>query len=71
MAETWHVIDGLPKATAVRVAVGGGNSTAVLTLFVPEQVEIEAGQTISWYNPTTVAEPHVHFPGLPLNLIWS
>ena len=42
----------------VRVAAGGGNSTAMLALFVPENVEIEAGQTISWYNPSPVAEPH-------------
>jgi plastocyanin len=40
------------------VAAGGGNASAPLTLFIPQNVEIEAGQTVTLYNPTTVAEPH-------------
>jgi plastocyanin len=41
-----------------RVEAGGGNSTDVKTVFVPQSIEIEAGQTINWYNPTPVGEPH-------------
>ena len=43
----------------VKVAqAGGGNGTAPLTQFLPERTEIKAGQSITWYNPTTVGEPH-------------
>jgi plastocyanin len=42
----------------IRVEAGGGNSTDVKTVFVPEKIEIKAGQTINWYNPTPVEEPH-------------
>lgn len=42
----------------VRVAAGGGNSTVPLSVFVPQRIEIQAGQTITWDNPTPVGEPH-------------
>lgn len=42
----------------VRVAAGGGNGTAPLTIFMPENAEVKAGQTVTWHNPTTVGEPH-------------
>jgi plastocyanin len=42
----------------IRVAAGGGNSTDVKTVYVPQSIEIQAGQTINWYNPTPVGEPH-------------
>jgi plastocyanin len=42
----------------IRVAAGGGNSTDVKAVFIPQSIEIEAGQSISWYNPTPVGEPH-------------
>jgi plastocyanin len=42
----------------IRVEAGGGNSTDVLTIFVPENIKIKAGQSINWYNPTPVGEPH-------------
>jgi hypothetical protein len=38
----------------VRVDAGGGNATAPLTVYVPQNAEIEAGQTITWINPTPV-----------------
>ena len=44
--------------TIIRVEAGGGNSTDVLTIFVPEDIKIKAGQSINWYNPTPVSEPH-------------
>jgi plastocyanin len=41
------------------VATGGGNATAPWTIFVPQTVEINAGESVTWYNPTErAAEPH-------------
>jgi plastocyanin len=40
------------------VKVGGGNATAPLTVFIPQKIEIKAGQSVIWYNPTLVGEPH-------------
>ncbi len=37
---------------------GGGNLTSPLTAFVPQQVQISVGQSITWDNPSVVAEPH-------------
>jgi plastocyanin len=46
-------------ATPVKVAAGGGNATAPWTIFVPQKVEIKAGDSVTWYNPTQgAAEPH-------------
>jgi plastocyanin len=42
----------------VRVDAGGGNATAPLTVYVPQNAKIVAGQTINWINPTPVGEPH-------------
>jgi plastocyanin len=41
------------------VAAGGGNATAPWTIFVPQNVEIKAGESVTWHNPTQgAAEPH-------------
>jgi plastocyanin len=46
-------------ATApVKVQAGGGNSTNMLAAFVPQHVQISVGQSVTWNNPSTVAEPH-------------
>src|SRR3712207_8338241 len=47
----------LQTNNTIRVEAGGGNSTAPLTVYVPQNVEIKVGQTINWYNPTPVGEP--------------
>jgi plastocyanin len=44
--------------STIRVEAGGGNSTEIKTVFVPQRIEIKAGQAINWYNPTPVEEPH-------------
>jgi plastocyanin len=41
-----------------QVDAGGGNGTAPLTVYVPQNVTIEEGQSINWINPTSVGEPH-------------
>jgi plastocyanin len=44
-----------PKVT---VHAGGGNNTSPLTAFVPEQVRVNVGQSVTWDNPSVVGEPH-------------
>jgi plastocyanin len=44
--------------SAIKVQAGGGNATAPLTVFVPQNIEIKAGESVTWDNPTTVGEPH-------------
>jgi plastocyanin len=42
----------------ISIKAGSGNSTAPLTTFTPQKVEIMKGDTVRWYNPTQVGEPH-------------
>ena len=43
----------------VTVAAGGGNTTAPWTVFVPQEININVGDTVVWDNPTQgAAEPH-------------
>ena len=44
--------------SSIIVHAGGGNSAAPLTVFVPQQIEVSVGQSVTWDNPSTVAEPH-------------
>lgn len=46
------------ESRKIIVHAGGGNSTSPLTAFVPQQVQITAGQSVIWDNPSAVAEPH-------------
>ncbi|HET7147157.1 MAG TPA: plastocyanin/azurin family copper-binding protein [Candidatus Nitrosopolaris sp.] len=46
------------ESSKVTVHAGGGNITAPLTAFAPQQVQISVGQTVMWDNPSVVAEPH-------------
>jgi plastocyanin len=41
-----------------RVQSGGGNSTAPLTVFIPKNIQVKAGESVTWDNPSTVGEPH-------------
>src|ERR671933_1164924 len=45
-------------ATSKKVHAGGGTSTDMLAVFVPQQIQISIGQSITWDNPSAVAEPH-------------
>jgi plastocyanin len=40
------------------VAAGGGGPVSVVTWFVPQNVSISPGETVTWVNPTVVGEPH-------------
>jgi len=53
-----NVSAGSNMPSSVKVQAGGGNSTAPLTAFVPQNIEIKAGDSVTWDNPSTVGEPH-------------
>ena len=40
------------------VHAGEGNASDVIVAFVPQNIEINAGDSVQWINPTQVAEPH-------------
>ena len=40
------------------VHAGGGTSTDMLAVFVPQLIQVGVGQSVTWNNPSTVAEPH-------------
>jgi plastocyanin len=42
----------------ISIKAGSGNSTALLTTFSPQKVKITKGDTMRWYNPTQIGEPH-------------
>ncbi len=41
-----------------KVAVGGGNGTNLLMKYTPNFLSINIGDSVTWYNPTEVEEPH-------------
>lgn len=41
-----------------RVRAGAGSHVAPMTLFFPNHAEIKVGETVVFYNPTRVSEPH-------------
>jgi plastocyanin len=45
-------------ATQIKVHAGGGNATDMLAAFAPQKIQVSAGQSVTWDNPSTVAEPH-------------
>ena len=47
-----------PTSTTKLVHAGEGNTTSVAVVFIPDTVEIKAGDSVTWDNPTAVAEPH-------------
>jgi plastocyanin len=44
--------------TSIKVHAGGGNVTDMLAVFIPQQIQVSVGQSITWDNPSAVAEPH-------------
>ena len=46
------------QAHVTRVAAGGGNISLSLNQFLPKDVEINAGDNVTWYNPSKVPESH-------------
>ncbi|HET7147304.1 MAG TPA: plastocyanin/azurin family copper-binding protein [Candidatus Nitrosopolaris sp.] len=48
----------LSNSSLVKVQAGTGNSTLPYDVFYPKQVQITAGQSVSWYNGAKVGVPH-------------
>lgn len=46
------------QSHVISVAAGGGNVSLSLNQFLPKDVEINAGDNITWYNPSKVPESH-------------
>src|ERR671919_222582 len=47
------------EQTGIKVVqAGGGNATISFSRFLPKDVHINAGDSVVWYNPTEVSEPH-------------
>ena len=46
------------SANETRVQAGNGTGSIAMTVYSPNQVEILSGESVTWYNPTAVAEPH-------------
>jgi plastocyanin len=46
------------NGTTTTVEAGGGGPESVVTWFTPQNVTINAGETVVWINPTVVGEPH-------------
>lgn len=46
--------------TPLKVQAGVGNGTVgvAIQLFSPKQVDVKSGESVTWYNPTPVPEPH-------------
>jgi plastocyanin len=44
--------------SSIKVHAGGGTSTDMLAVFVPQLIQVSVGQSITWDNPSAVAEPH-------------
>ena len=51
-----HSVYAQEEVKEVQAGIGVGN--AAIILFSPQQVQIKAGQSVTWYNPTPVPEPH-------------
>jgi plastocyanin len=53
-----HIYGQQDNGTAKIVHAGEGNASAVIVAFVPDNIEVNAGDSVQWINPTEVAEPH-------------
>ena len=53
-----HISAVYAQEEVKEVQAGIGVVNAAITIFSPQQVQIKAGQSITWYNPTPVPEPH-------------
>jgi len=61
MATTLVMISNIASASAengTMVQAGNGTGDVAMTVYSPRQVEISKGESVTWYNPTAVAEPH-------------
>lgn len=53
------LVNAQPTGSANKmVQAGGGSENSPLTTFNPQNIEIKAGESVTWTNPTPVSEPH-------------
>ena len=57
-ATTTMTTGGGEEAGKNLVKAGGGNAAAPLTAFIPQNIQINVGQSVTWNNPSAVGEPH-------------
>jgi plastocyanin len=51
-------LNNVTTESIVKVKVGAGDSNQSSTQYFPQIVEIKAGSSVTWYNPTQVPEAH-------------
>src|SRR5919108_4087673 len=51
-----HSVYAQEEVKEVQAGIGVGN--AAIILFSPQEMQIKAGQSVIWYNPRPVPEPH-------------
>jgi plastocyanin len=47
-----------PANQPVKIQAGAGNSSLLLTQFIPKVVQVKIGENVTWYNPSTVPVAH-------------
>ena len=60
-AITAHIntLKATKEETGIKVVqAGGGNASISFSRFLPEDLQINVGESVTWYNPTEVSEPH-------------
>lgn len=53
-----HIYGQQDSGATKVVHAGEGNASAVTVAFVPQNIEVNAGESVQWINPTQVSEPH-------------
>jgi plastocyanin len=51
-----HIVASTPDTSNTRVAAGGNGAS--WDSFSPQSIKINRGDSITWFNPSSVAEPH-------------
>ena len=46
------------SSSSINAHAGGGTIIAPLIAFVPQTIQVKAGESITWDNPSVVGEPH-------------
>jgi plastocyanin len=58
VTQVLQITNNYASATTSSTVVQSGEATTPLAVFSPQTVEINAGGSVTWTNPTRVAEPH-------------
>ncbi len=58
MVASNEVVYASDSNSSILAHAGGGNATDMLSIFAPQDIQVNVGQNVTWDNPSTVAEPH-------------